>query len=93
MPEPAAAMPGREPKTPAVTVPPPAIAAAPPPVTAPLPVAARPESKPAAAPDQNATAKPATPEEAAKTTFFTFDPILPVPPWLPRERNEPLKKG
>ena len=93
VPEPAAVMPGREPKTPAVTVPPPAAASAPPLVTAPLPVAARPESKPAAAPDQNATAKPATPEEAAKTTFFTFDPILPVPPRLPRERNEPLKKG
>lgn len=89
VPQPAATMPVREAKSPVVPV----AAPAPPPVTAPPPVAARPDSKPEPAPHQNAAAKPVMPEEAAKDIRFTFDPILPVPPRLPREPKDPPKKG
>ena len=95
-----AAVPDPGPEAPAVpaaaAAPPAAAATAPaaaaPPGATPPPVAARPESQPTATPDQNLTAKAGPPEEAAKTIFFTFDPILPVPPRLPRESDQPPKK-
>ena len=67
--------------------------AAPPPpepaVAAPPPVAARAEEQPKPPQDRGAGLKPVTPEDAAKTVFFTFDPIPPVPPRLPREPKKP----
>jgi len=36
-------------------------------------------------PVQKEPQRPLTPEEAAATIFFTFDPIPPVPPRLPRD--------
>lgn len=75
-------------------VPEPAAAATvPEPIAPAIPVASTAESNPRPAPEQNATAKPATSEDAANATVFTFDPIPPVPPPLPREPNkEPVKK-
>jgi hypothetical protein len=61
-------------------------------VEAPVPVAAQPEERPRPTPEPAAALKPTTAAEAADTIRFTFDPIPPVPPRLPRESNEPPKK-
>lgn len=71
----------------------------PPPIEAPgsgepLPVLAEPvpvEPPPQHQPPRHSLdrLKAMTPEEAAKSVFFTFDPIPPVPPPIPREPQEP----
>lgn len=84
-----AAVPVPEPEAPAVlTAPPPSE----PPVAEPPPAGARAEDPPGPARDPEVASKSMTPEEAAETIFFTFDPIPPVPPRLPREPKEPSKK-
>ncbi|MDO8681448.1 MAG: hypothetical protein Q7R30_23265 [Acidobacteriota bacterium] len=87
--KPAAVTPVAKPAAPPMAAAPPAPA---PVVTAPPPIVRPPESEAKPAPDPAASAKPLTPEDAAKTTFFTFDPIPPVPPRLPREPKDPPKK-
>lgn len=87
--EPAAAAPVPEPESPAMPAAPPPPE---PPVVAPPPVVARTEEPPRPARGPGVALKPMTPEEAAKTISFTFDPIPPVPPRLPREPKEPPKK-
>lgn len=88
--EPAAAIPVPvpEPEAPVMPAAPPVPE---PPVAPPPPLAARPEEPTRPARDPAAALKPMTPEEAAKTVFFTFDPFPPVPPRLPREPKEPPK--
>jgi len=64
----------------------PAVEPAPLPVVAPAPA----EPTPAPGPSRPDLAQLAamTPEEAARSVFFTFDPIPPVPPPIPREPSE-----
>ncbi|MDP2319938.1 MAG: response regulator [Acidobacteriota bacterium] len=65
---------------------------APQPVQAPAPVEPVPaEPAPLPQPPRPSLERLAamTPEEAAKSVFFTFDPVPPVPPPIPREPHEP----
>jgi hypothetical protein len=92
--EPAAPVPVQEAEAAAMPTAPTMPAAPPPepPVVAPAPVVARTEEPPRPARDAAAVSQSMTPDEAAKTIHFTFDPIPPVPPRLPREPEEPPKK-
>lgn len=80
-----AAVPAKQPTPPAVQAPAPV---APVPVPAePVPAQPPPPPKPPRPSLERLAAM--TPEEAAKSVFFTFDPIPPVPPPIPREPHEP----